>query len=139
VHVEKHPLQIHFMHLDNKETSWISQICCIISVVFSTKHCWFQNFIKFFFLLQIIFSFLIKHELKFKYPACCLKVNFAELRYLRNQVFTPLSVSTNWNEKHAKELTIWQKDVVWTYNMKTSIERFCCLYMCTCMYMYVCV
>jgi len=54
-------------------------------------------------------------------------------------VFTPLYVSTNWNEEHTKELTIWQKDVVWTYNMKTSITRFCFLYMCTCMYMYMCV
>jgi hypothetical protein len=109
----------------------LHNLCCIFHKILLIS--------KFYFLLQIILSFLITHVLKLKCPAFCLQVNFAELRYLWNQVFTPLYVSTSWNEKHTKELTIWQKDVVWTYNMKTSVERFCFLYMCTRMYMYVCV
>lgn len=51
---QKTPLEINYMYLGNKEISCIFKICCIISVLFSTKFHLFCNFHNFIF---IIFSF----------------------------------------------------------------------------------
>jgi hypothetical protein len=60
---KKTPLEIHFIHLHNKEICCIFKTCCIINVVFSTKCHSFNNFYHFLFK----YTFFTNHALKFKY------------------------------------------------------------------------
>ena len=66
------PLEIHFIHLDNKEIYCIFKTCSIIAVLFSTK-CMY--FIILSFSVQIILMSFINHALKLNTHPSYLKVN----------------------------------------------------------------
>ena len=60
----KTPLEINFMYLDKKEIYCIFKMCCIISVLFSTKCHLFHNFI----FLCSNNTYFVNRVLKFTYP-----------------------------------------------------------------------
>jgi hypothetical protein len=66
----KTPPEIYCMYLDNKVIYCIFKMLCIISVLFCTKCCLFQNYSLFY----PNNAFFIHHAWKFKYQSGCLKV-----------------------------------------------------------------
>jgi hypothetical protein len=78
MHVEKTPLQIHFIYLGNKEIYCNFKTWCIISALFSTECCLFHNFIS----SCSNDTFCVKNVQKFKYQPSRLMVKSIQNRIL---------------------------------------------------------
>jgi len=63
-------LEIHFIHLDNKEICYIFKTCCITFIP-PTQHANAAYVIILSFSVQIILTFFINHALKFKHQYGC--------------------------------------------------------------------